>query len=155
MLPVKKQVDFVYMFCYGSIDIYIAESLFASRYFSLPRQGPIIILILGGKQARKKIYLSNISKEHALNLSITFGGDWEYDDKGNNIMLPPGSLDNSCAGWLTLPGGTYLSLKPGENREIDLNMTVPIEGIKGEVQTAMLYVTQMNPLMALIHKVQP
>ncbi len=25
-------------------------------------------------------------------------------------------------------------------------MTVPIEGIKGEVQTAMLYVTQMNPL---------
>lgn len=98
-----------------------------------------------GETGSQKVLVSNVSKEQPLNLSLTFG-DWKYDDQGNNLMFPPDSLDNSCAGWLSLPGGTYMTLGPGENQEIDLTMAVPMEGIKGSVQTAMLFVTQMNPV---------
>jgi hypothetical protein len=99
-----------------------------------------------GETGSQKVLVSNVSKEHPLNISLTFG-DWKYDDRGNNLMFPPDSLDNSCAGWLSLPGGTYITLEPGENREIDLIMTVPAEpGSDVNVQTAMLFVTQMNPV---------
>ncbi len=99
-----------------------------------------------GETGSQKVLVSNVSKEHPLNISLTFG-DWKYDTYGNNLMFPPDSLDNSCAGWLSLPGGTYITLEPGENREIDLIMTVPAEpGSDVNVQTAMLFVTQMNPV---------
>ncbi|MHB9054559.1 MAG: fimbrial biogenesis chaperone [Paludibacteraceae bacterium] len=99
-----------------------------------------------GETGSQKVLISNISKKQPLNLSITFG-DWKYDDYGNNIMLPPDSLDNSCANWLTVPEGNYLTLNPGENREIDLTMSVPLKSEhEGNVQTAIMYVTQMNPL---------
>ena len=97
-----------------------------------------------GETGTQKVLVSNVSKEHTMSLSLTVG-DWKYDELGNNIMLPPDSLENSCADWLSVQEGTYLTLEPGEHREIDLNMTVPLHGThQGNVQTAMLYVTQMN-----------
>jgi hypothetical protein len=97
-----------------------------------------------GETGSQKILISNVSKEHPLNLSLTFG-DWKYDDRGNNLMLPPDSLDSSCAGWLSVPEGTYVTLEPGEKREINLTMTVPLQPKdNANVQAAMLYVTQMN-----------
>lgn len=97
-----------------------------------------------GETDNHKVLVSNVSKDHSMSLSLTFG-DWKYDEQGNNVMLPPDSLESSCAGWLTVPEGTYLTLEPGEQREIQLNMTVPLqETHQGNVQTAMLYVTQMN-----------
>lgn len=94
----------------------------------------------------QRILVTNISKQHSMDLSITFG-DWKYDDYGNNIMLPPDTLENSCVSWLSVVNGTYLTLAPGESKEIELTMTVPF-GINASenVQTAMLYVTQMNPV---------
>lgn len=98
-----------------------------------------------GESGMQKIVVSNVSKTLPLNLSITFG-DWKYDEWGNNQMFAPDSLPNSCANWLTIGGGTYLSLKPGDSREIEVTMTVPAQPKDGgTVQTAMLYVTQMNP----------
>jgi len=108
---------------------------------------PRVYYTLGaGESATQQILVNNTSKEHTLDLSITFG-DWKYDENGNNIMLPPDTLQNSCAAWLSLPEGTYLTLEPGESRNIVLVMTVP-SGIEAEenVQTAMLYMTQMNPV---------
>ncbi len=99
-----------------------------------------------GETGSQKILISNISKNTALNLSLTFN-DWKYDDQGNNLMLPPDSLTNSCANWLTVTGGTYFSLDPGENKEIELMMNVPLQPKDiGNVQTALLFVTQMNPV---------
>ncbi len=94
----------------------------------------------------QQISVNNTSKAHALDLSITFG-DWKYDENGNNMLLSPDSLDNSCATWISLPGGTYLTLEPGESRNIELVMTVPSGiGVENNVQSSMLYVTQMNPI---------
>lgn len=97
-----------------------------------------------GETGTQEVLVSNISKDHTMSLSLTFG-DWEYDNFGNNVILPPDSLENSCASWLSVAEGTYLTLEPGEHREIELMMTVP-EGNAGrtDVHTAMLYVTQMN-----------
>ncbi len=108
---------------------------------------PRVYYTLGaGESAAQQILVSNTSNQHALDLSITFG-DWKYDENGNNIMLPPDTLLNSCASWLSLPEGTYITLGPGESRNIGLVMTVP-SGIEAaeNTQTAMLYVTQMNPV---------
>lgn len=99
-----------------------------------------------GETGSQKVLISNVSKEHPLNLSLTLG-DWEYDNYGNNLMLPPDSLENSCAGWISVADGMYLTLEPGENHEIDVTMTVPNMPAPDEnVQTAMLFVTQMNPV---------
>ncbi|SEA30629.1 hypothetical protein SAMN05216331_1338 [Porphyromonadaceae bacterium KH3R12] len=99
-----------------------------------------------GETGSQKVLVSNVSKDHPLNFSLTMG-DWEYDSYGGNLMFPPDSLDNSCAGWLSLPGGMYMTLEPGESREIDLTMTIPAEIDRdANVQTAMLFVTQMNPV---------
>ena len=108
---------------------------------------PRVYYTLGeGESGSQKVLVSNLSKEHMLNLSFTFG-DWKYDDRGNNLMFPPDTLDNSCVSWLSLPIGTYMNLEPGESREIDVMMTVPaILQQADNVQTAMLYVTQMNPV---------
>lgn len=62
-------------------------------------------------------------------------------------MFPPDSLDNSCANWLSLTEEAYMTLEPGESREVSLTMAVPMEVPNdANVQTAMLYVTQMNPV---------
>lgn len=99
-----------------------------------------------GETGSEKVLISNVSSEHPLHLSLTFG-DWAYDLYGNNLMYAPDTLSNSCANWLTVPEGFYLSLEPGESREIDLTMTVPMEDRPLEnVQTAMMFVTQMNPI---------
>jgi len=123
----------------------VSQALFAQVGLSVspPR---VYYTLNPGETGSQKVLISNVSKEHPLNLSLTFG-DWKYDTYGNNLMFPPDSLDNSCASWLSLPGGTYLTLEAGENREIDLTMTVPAGiGSDANVQTAMLFVTQMNPV---------
>lgn len=98
-----------------------------------------------GETGTQKVLVNNISKEHIMSLSITFG-DWKYNELGNNMMFPPDSLNFSCASWLSVDEGTYFTLNPGENREIELRMSVPeeTEGYKSSVNTAMVYVTQMN-----------
>ncbi|HBK31452.1 MAG TPA: hypothetical protein DEF88_11070 [Porphyromonadaceae bacterium] len=102
--------------------------------------------IAPGETGSQKLLVSNISKNYALSLSLTFS-DWKYDDEGNNLMFSPDSLTNSCASWMSVKEGSYLSLEPGENKEIELVMNVP-PNPKGDenVHTALLYVTQMNPI---------
>lgn len=137
----KLILHFIIWMCYAlffpSLHAQIGLSVSPPRvYYSLG----------AGESGVQQISVNNTSKAHALDLSITFG-DWKYDENGNNMLLSPDSLDNSCATWISLPGGTYLTLEPGESRNIGLVMTVP-SGIEAaeNTQTAMLYVTQMNPV---------
>lgn len=99
-----------------------------------------------GETGSQKVLVSNISKEHPLHLSLSMG-DWYYDLNGNNVLLRPDSLENSCASWITIPDGMFMTLEPGEKREIELVMAVPVEPVPAtNVQTSMLYITQMNPV---------
>lgn len=126
--------------------LFIATTNIASAQVGLSVSPPrVYYSIAEGESGTQNLLINNISKDHPLDLAITFG-DWEYDEYGNNVMFPPDSLENSCASWLSLPEGTYLTLQPGESREIELRMSVPeeTEGYKSSVNTAMVYVTQMN-----------
>lgn len=95
----------------------------------------------------QKVSITNVSASNTLDLAVSLG-DWQYDKKGENMMFPPDSLSTSCTSWVNIKKeDTYFSLKPGEIKEIDVTITTP-NTLTGEVSvhTAMLYVTQMNPI---------
>lgn len=94
----------------------------------------------------KEVVVTNVSESHTMELAITLG-DWMYNEYGENMMFPADSLDNSCAAWVSVPSASYISLKPKESRAISVGITVPSDiGDMDAVHTAMLYVTQMNPV---------
>lgn len=100
-----------------------------------------------GQSSTQKILVSNVSINNTLELAVSLG-DWKYSNKGENLMFPADSLDTSCASWVSIPQQhNYFSLQPGEKKEIDVTLTTP-NTLTGEtpVHTAMLYVTQMNPI---------
>lgn len=99
-----------------------------------------------GQTELQQVMITNVSKEHTLELSITLG-DWMYNEFGENVMFPADSLDNSLAAWVSVPSASYISLKPNESQTISVGVTVPADITDPQaVHTAMLYVTQMNPV---------
>lgn len=100
-----------------------------------------------GQSNTQKVLVTNVSKNNALDLAVSLG-DWQYNQKGENMMFPADSLSTSCASWVSIKTeDNYFSLQPGEAKEIDVTLTTP-NTLTGEtpVHTAMLYVTQMNPV---------
>ncbi len=99
-----------------------------------------------GQSNTQKVMVTNVSKNYSLDLSVSLG-DWKYNNKGENMMFAADSLPTSCASWSSIkPNDNYFSLKPGESREIEVTLTPPNTIIDQPVHTAMLYVTQMNPI---------
>jgi hypothetical protein len=73
-------------------------------------------------------------------------GDWEYDDKGENRLLDPGTLKTSCASWIKILPGSFFTLFPNERKELMVDLTIPENAdISIPVHTAMIYLTQLNP----------
>lgn len=99
-----------------------------------------------GQTATEKVSVTNASKTTVLDLSVSLG-DWFYDEKGSNVVLPADSLRNSFAKWVTISEGSYFSLKPGETKDLTVNVAVPA-GLNPDIPayTALLFVTQMNPV---------
>lgn len=100
-----------------------------------------------GQSNRQKVMITNVSATHTMDLAVSLG-DWQYNELGENIMYPADSLATSCASWVTISKkDSYFSLQPGENKEIEVTLTVP-NTFTNEVpvHTGMLYVTQMNPI---------
>lgn len=100
-----------------------------------------------GESTTRTFTVSNVSRSNTLDLAISYS-DWKYDRFGDNMMLPPDSLDNTCASWLSISKeDNFFSLKPGEKKEIRLTLTVPEHiDVNIPVHTALLFVTQMNPI---------
>lgn len=100
-----------------------------------------------GQSTTQKVTVTNVSAVNSLDLAVSLG-DWEYDLYGENIMHEAQSLSTSCAAWITIKKeDSYFSLKPGEKKEMEVTITTPnIRKDSLNVHTAMLYVTQMNPI---------
>lgn len=99
-----------------------------------------------GQTGTEKVSVTNASKTTVLDLSISLA-DWAYDENGSNVILPPDSLPNSFSKWVTISEGSYFSLKPGETRELTVNVAVPATAdLKFSAYTALLFITQMNPI---------
>ncbi len=99
-----------------------------------------------GETVTQKITVRNVSEKSQLELALSLQ-DWTYNDLGENIVLPPDSLPISFVNWVTVSEGSYFSLKPGEEKELHLNVTVPadLDQKNTDVKTALLFVSQMNP----------
>lgn len=109
--------------------------------------GPPRIYFVGGPGASMVQYVevTNPSKDYGLELAISYE-DWSYSATGDNLLLPAGSLLNSCSKWLTI-SEPFFALAPGESKQLQLNIKVP-DTLSMEapwVHTSMLFVTQMNP----------
>lgn len=98
-----------------------------------------------GESERKKIMVTNVSDVHTLELSVSFN-DWKYDEFGGNVVSEPNTLPTSNANWITvLPSNTF-TLLPKESKEIEVLMQVPEKINTESVHTAMMYITQTNPI---------
>ena len=99
-----------------------------------------------GQTGTEKVSVSNTSKNTILDLSVSLA-DWNYDENGNNIISPADSLPNSFTKWVTIREGSYFSLKPGETRDLTVNVSIPASAdLKFSAYTALLFITQMNPV---------
>lgn len=98
-----------------------------------------------GQSEVKQLLISNPSKTHTLELSVSLE-DWMYDEYGNNVMAEAGTLKNSCAEWVDVLPQSFFSVAPGASYELDVRMRVP-ENLSDSVpvHTAMLFITQINP----------
>jgi hypothetical protein len=97
-----------------------------------------------GATGSQKVQVSNPNSK-VLEVGVSLG-DWEYDRLGNNRLLDPETLKNSCAGWIKVLPGSYFTLMPNENKELTINLTVPPSVDKTiPVHTAMIYLSQLNP----------
>lgn len=69
-----------------------------------------------GVSSTQTVTVTNVSEKHALDLAISLG-DWNYDEKGDNIIQAAGTLENSCASWINIKKtDNYFSLGPGEKK---------------------------------------
>lgn len=100
-----------------------------------------------GNSNTQKITVTNVSAKNALDLAISLG-DWEYDDKGENMMYGANTRPISCAGWASVKKeDTYFTLAPGEKKDIDVTLTAPTTlADKLSAHSSVLFVSQMNPV---------
>lgn len=100
-----------------------------------------------GSSNTQKITITNVSAKNSLDLAVSLG-DWEYDERGENVFHSASTLKNSCASWISIKKeDNYFSLAPGERKELDVTITPPsINGDKTPAHTAVLFVSQMNPV---------
>ncbi|GEN74326.1 fimbrial biogenesis chaperone [Chryseobacterium hagamense] len=100
-----------------------------------------------GGSSTQKITVTNVSSKNSLDLAVSLG-DWEYNEKGENIMSAANTLPASCAGWISVKKeDNYFTLAPGQKKDIDVTLTVPATlSDKLLTHTAVLYVSQINPV---------
>ncbi|WP_374164702.1 hypothetical protein [Arcticibacter sp. MXS-1] len=96
-----------------------------------------------GSSTSERIVVSNPTDgELEIGVSIS---DWCYDSVGNNIGYEARTLKTSCADWVQVMPGSYFTLRPREQKTLDLLMQVPAAAdTTVPVHTALLYVTQLN-----------
>jgi P pilus assembly chaperone PapD len=100
-----------------------------------------------GNSNTQTITVTNVSAKNSLDLAVSLG-DWEYNERGENMMSAANTLPNSCAGWVSVKKeDNYFTLAPGERKDIDVTITVP-NTLSDQLltHTAVLYVSQMNPV---------
>jgi len=96
-----------------------------------------------GGSGTQHIKVTNPSNR-PLELGISVG-DWNYDTVGNNKMYEAGTLKSSAAAWIKVLPASYLTLQPGAQQDLTVEMDVPghvSDSLK--VHTAMIYLTQLN-----------
>ncbi len=77
-----------------------------------------------GSQRRQTITVQNVHKDKTLALTVGVA-DWLLDEKGMLELLPPGSFEQSATDWVRF-SPAFFSLKPGEVRQVQVDLAVPV-----------------------------
>jgi hypothetical protein len=100
----------------------------------------IKVPIAAGEMGTVVFLVRNVGKTTA-EVHITLH-DWRRTPEGKLQVLPPGTLEGSCAPWITY-SPTALKLAPGEKAEVTVNIRVP-EGVFGD-RWALFLVAEYPP----------
>lgn len=136
-----KFLKYIFIFLLGSIQIIPALSQ-TGISVTPPR---VYFGTNPGESRREQITITNVSKSHRLDLGISLN-DWQYSREGDNIILPADTLSTSSASWVSFEDDSYFSLGPGEKKNIGVVINRPADATHEDVYTAMLFVTQLNPI---------
>ena len=80
-------------------------------------------LVVEQGQVYSLTFLVRNDAERAQTIKL-YLGDWDRDLDGTNRFYPPGTIERSLAGWLSLPF-TQLTLGPEEAAEVKAELSVP------------------------------
>lgn len=137
-----------YIFIFGLLASLIPGFLIAQTGISVspPRT---FYQINPGESEVKKLLITNPSPVHGLDLSVSIH-DWHYDESGSNVVKEAGSIETSCAEWISILPASIFHLGPNESTELDILLNPPEDlDPKTPVHTVMLYITQLNPTNAI------
>ena len=132
------------IFCKTVFGIFfLSTQLFAQAGMTVS-PGKMYYKLAPGATSTQKVSVSNPNKmELQVGVSLS---DWNYDAYGNNIINEAGTLKTSCSDWVQVMPGSYFTLQPGEQKELNIILNVPAEANTTiPVRTAMLFFTQLNP----------
>lgn len=123
---------------------------FLSFFFSQAQAGMTVspgkLFFYGteGASVPQKIKIINpTDRELEVGISIN---DWQYDDKGGNVITAFNSIPQSCAGWVRILPGTHISIPGNSFKEVEVTLQVPDKSsVQHPVHTAMVFLTQLNP----------
>ena len=141
------------------LSLFLFSLLFLSSFHGYAQTGvsvspPRLYFESGnGNSNTQTITVTNVSAKNSLDLAVSLG-DWEYDGKGENVTYPANTLPTSCASWVSVKKeDNYFTLAPGEKKDIEVTITVP-NALSDQLaaHTAVLYVSQMNPVDDVDHK---
>lgn len=128
--------------CFISL-LFFSKYIFAQAGMTVS-PGKIYYTLPSGSTSSQKVTVSNPNKKD-LEVGVSIN-DWSYDADGNNQTHEAGTLKTSCADWIQIMPGSYFTLKPGEQKDLEVIVNVPPAlGNDIPVHTAMLFLTQLNP----------
>ncbi|QEE49450.1 hypothetical protein FUA48_07595 [Flavobacterium alkalisoli] len=83
--------------------------------------------------------------EKELEIGASFS-DWEYEESGKNQILDANTLKTSCSDWIQILPSSFLVIKPGETKQVEIILKVPQDAnAEIPVHTSMIFFTQLNP----------
>lgn len=78
-----------------------------------------------GDQRRQTITVQNVHKSKTMALTVGVA-DWGLSEKGRLELLPPGTFEYSASDWVRF-SPAFFSLKPGEVRQVQVDIAVPVK----------------------------
>ena len=93
---------------------------------------------------RQVIRVVNVNPKKSLTMTVG-AADWSLDEHGKLALSPPGAREDSAARWLRFSPASF-TLKPGEGKQILVDIAVPAKVKRaGDHKAALLVSTLLPP----------
>lgn len=104
------------------VSIFLSDQVYGFGIAISPTT--VEMVVKPGSQHRQTITVQNVHKNKTLALTVGVA-DWSLTDQGQLELFAPGTFDQSAAEWIRF-SPAYFSLKPGETRQVQVDVSVPV-----------------------------